>query len=292
VIIDAHQHFWDVSRTDYGWLRPDNVRLYRNYLPPDLAPLLADNEVDATVLVQAAPSEAETRYLFQLAHAHSVVAGVVGWADFESPGSDERITKLVEDGQDKLKGLRPMIQDIPDADWVLRMELDGAFHSMSRHRLVFEALVRPSHLDALRQRLLRHPDLRVVLDHAGKPNIEHQEFELWARGIERLARDTAVSVKLSGILTEAGAHGSFEDLRPYIEHIFREFGSERIIWGSDWPVLNLASSYTDWLTMAREWIQLLAPESESAILADNAARMYRLTLRATPATSRKPRVDH
>jgi L-fuconolactonase len=292
MIIDAHQHFWDVSRGDYGWLRPDNARLYRNYLPPDLAPLLSHNEVDATILIQAAPSEAETRYLFQLAHAHSFVAGVVGWADFESPEADERIGKLVEDGQKKLKGLRPMIQDIQDPDWILGLELDAAFSSMIRHRLVFDALVRPSQLDALLKRLLRHPDLRVVLDHAGKPSIAQREFDPWARCIGRLARDTAASVKLSGILTEAGARTSFEDLRPYIERIFETFGSERVMWGSDWPVLNLASSYADWLTMSREWIRLLAPGAEKAILADNAVRMYQLELRAMASPSPAPRVDH
>jgi L-fuconolactonase len=292
MIIDSHQHFWDVSRSDYGWLRPDNVGLYRNFLPPDLAPLLSHNEVVATVLIQAAPSEAETRYLFQLADAHSFVAGVVGWADLESPDAEEHIAKLIEDGQGKLKGLRPMIQDIPDAGWVQRVELDAAFDSMTRHRLVFDALVRPSQLDALLIRLLRHPDLRVVLDHAGKPDIAQGEFEPWAERIGRLARDTTASVKLSGILTEAGARTSFEDLRPYIEHIFEAFGSERVMWGSDWPVLNLASSYSDWLTISREWIELFAPGAEKAILADNAAGVYRLELRATPLPLRADRVDH
>ncbi len=176
-----------------------------------------------------------------------------------------------------------MIHDIVDADWVLRPELDIAFQSMIRHHLVFDALVKPAQLGALRTRLLRHPDLRAVLDHAGKPDINEGEFDTWAREIERLARDTTVSVKLSGILTEAGSRTSFEELRPYIEHIFRCFGPERMLWGSDWPVLNLASSYADWLKMSREWVRLFAPRGEAAIFACAAARMYQLELPSKPS---------
>jgi L-fuconolactonase len=281
MIVDSHQHFWDVSRSDYGWLGPENTVLYRNYLPGDLAPLLIEHEIDATVLIQAAPSESETRYLLELAHAHPFVAGVVGWVNFESPEIDRRIATLVADGRGKLKGLRPMIQDIVDKNWVLRAELDRAFESMIRHHLVFDALVRPSQLASLRVRLLRHPQLRTVLDHAGKPGIDRGEFDTWAEELERLARDTSISVKLSGILTEAGARTSFEDLRPYIEHVFRCFGAERMLWGSDWPVLHRASSYAQWLQLSREWVRRFASRGEEAIFARTAARVYDLELPST-----------
>jgi len=281
MIIDSHQHFWDLSRADYPWLGPTNAVLYRNYLPRDLAPLLSENDVGATVLIQAAPSERETRYLFRLADAHPFVAGVVGWVDFGSPEIDRRIATLVAEGRGKLKGLRPMIQDIADENWILRPELDRVFETMIRHHLVFDALVRPSQLPLLRERLLHYPQLRAVLDHAGKPSIHRGEFDIWARELERVARDTALSVKLSGILTEAGGRTAFEDLRPYIEHIFRCFGAGRILWGSDWPVLKLASSYAEWLRLAREWVWRFAPQGEEAIFALNAARVYDLALPST-----------
>lgn len=280
MIIDSHQHFWDVSRTDYGWLTPENTLLYRNYLPADLTPLLSANKIDGTVLVQAAPSEDETRYLLELARTHSFIAGVVGWVDFESPQVDSHITSLVEHGRGKLKGFRPMIQDIADPHWLRRPELDDAFQSMIRHDLVFEALVRPQHLSALRERLMRHRDLRAVLDHAGKPGIQQGAFEGWAQDIERLARDTAVSVKLSGILTEAGSRPSFDVLHSYIDHVIQCFGPGRILWGSDWPVLNLASDYGEWLKLSRDLVRRLAPDDAEAIFARTATRVYHLELQS------------
>ena len=274
MIIDSHQHFWHVSRTDYGWLTPDNTVLYRNYQPADLSPILSDNSIDATVLIQAAPSEAETRYLLELARAHSFIAGVVGWVDFASAEVVQDVESLILDGGGMLKGLRPMIQDIAEAHWLLRPQLDIAFQTMIRHGLVFDALVRPRQLKALRSRLVRHPELRAVLDHAGKPCIEQGDSDDWAQDMECLARDTNISVKLSGILTEAGCRSSFEQLSPYMEHVFRCFGVDRILWGSDWPVLNLASDYGTWLKLSRALVKRFAPLEEDAIFARTAARLY------------------
>ncbi len=184
MIIDAHQHFWDLSRVDYDWLTPDQSILYCNSLPADLAPTLLDQGVRATVLVQAAPSEAETRYLFQLAQAHPFIAGIVGWVDFQLAGAHGRISALITDGRGTLKGLRPMIQDIPDPHWLSQPALDEAFEAMIRHGLVFDALVRPGQIAELRARLMRHPELRAVLDHAGKPNIANGSFNAWAEDLE------------------------------------------------------------------------------------------------------------
>jgi L-fuconolactonase len=150
MIIDAHQHFWDLSRADYDWLTPDQSILYCDYLPADLAPTLLGEGVRATVLVQAAPSEAETRYLFRLAQAYPFIAGIVGWVDFQSAGAHRRISALIADGRGTLKGLRPMIQDIPDPHWLSRPALDEAFEAMATHGLVFDALVRPAQIDGLR----------------------------------------------------------------------------------------------------------------------------------------------
>jgi L-fucono-1,5-lactonase len=276
MIIDAHQHFWDLARADYDWLTPDKSVLFRDYLPADLAPLLVDNRVAATVLVQAAASNAETRYLLRLAEAHSFIAGVVGWVDFESANAGRDISRLIAAGQAKLKGLRPMIQDIADPHWISRPSLDATFEAMIACDLVFDALVKPEQLGPLRTRLIRHPQLRAVLDHAGKPDIAHRDFDRWAEDLERLASDTAVYCKLSGLLTEAGERTSPEDLAPYIAHIFRCFGPERLLWGSDWPVLNLACDYTQWLTLCRDFVNHFAAGCEQDVFRDTAARLYRL----------------
>jgi L-fuconolactonase len=281
MIIDAHQHFWDLSRRDYAWLTPAEGILYRNYLPTDLIPTLRENGVIATVLVQAAPSEAETRYLFDLARANPFVAGVIGWVDFEAPDVERRIGGLIEAGGGMLKGLRPMIQDIADPEWVRRATLDRAFEAMSTHGLVFDALVRPVHLPPLRTRLERHPQLRVVLDHAAKPQIKPGEFEKWAREIQAIGGGTQVHCKLSGLLTlAAGSAHPSKDIEPYVEHMFACFGPQRVLWGSDWPVLNAVSEYSQWLRISKDLIERFAEESRDDVLGGNAQRVYRLKMPA------------
>jgi L-fuconolactonase len=278
MIIDAHQHFWDLSRADYGWLTPDAGVLYRNYLPHDLAPTLRDNGVSATVLVQAASTEAETHYLLQLAASHPFVAGVVGWVDFESPDAPRRIASLAGTDGGKLKGLRPMIQDIADCTWLTKAALDAAFKSMIAHDLVFDALVKPKHLNVLRERLIRHPKLNAVLDHAGKPDIARGDIDAWASDIQRLARETSIFCKLSGLLTEAGDKDSADELAPFVAHIFSCFGPERVIWGSDWPVLNRVSGYAQWLELSRNLVNRFAAGHAADVLANSARRLYRLKL--------------
>jgi L-fuconolactonase len=276
MIIDAHQHFWQLSRGDYGWLTPEAGALYRDYLPDDLAPLLNEHQVDATVLVQAAPTEAETRFLLRLAGQHAFIAGVVGWVDFEAADVGERIAALAASGAGKLKGLRPMIQDIANPRWIMRPALDAAFEAMVAHGLVFDALVRPIHLGALRERLLRHPRLRAVLDHAGKPDIVGGALEAWAAVLERLARDTAICCKLSGLLSEAGTRRSAADLTPWVGQVFTSFGAERVLWGSDWPVLQTVSTYAEWLGIARELIERCVPGRADEVLSGTARRLYHL----------------
>ena len=276
MIIDAHQHFWRLARGDYRWLKADDSALYRDYLPSDLAPLLSENGIQATVLIQAAATEAETQFLLQLAQAHSFVAGVVGWTDFEAVDVGTRIAKLRADGGDKLKGLRPMIQDIGDPDWILQANVDTAFEEMLGCDLAFDALVIPSQLDSLRKRLLRHPGLRAVLDHAGKPDIANEGFDGWAEDLMRLARDTNVYCKLSGLMTQAGPAQPHDKLDPYVAHIFACFGPQRVLWGSDWPVLNRAGTYAVWLAESRKLVKRFAGENEGDVFRDNAASFYRL----------------
>lgn len=278
MIVDSHQHFWDLARGDYLWLTPAAGPLYRNFLPEDLVETLRAHEVSATVLVQAAATEAETLFLLRLAAAHPFIAGVIGWVDFEGADVTECIASLATAGGGKLKALRPMIQDIEDPQWITQRAIDRAFEAIAARDLVFDALVRPQHLRALRERLLRHPTLRTVLDHAGKPDIAHGELDTWARDLERLARDTSIVCKLSGLLTEAGTRGSAGNIAPFVAHIFSCFGPERILWGSDWPVLTGVATYGEWLALSRQLVERFAPGSSHAVLGANAKRVYGLNL--------------
>jgi L-fuconolactonase len=242
-LIDSHQHFWRLDRGDYGWLTPDFKPIYRDFMPADLAPQLAQAGVAATIAVQAAPTVAETRFLLQLARENPFVAGVVGWVDFEAPNAPDVIAELA--GDVNLVGLRPMIQDIPDPEWMLRQELDPAFEAMIDHGLVFDALVKPQHLRALLELTARYPDLVTVVDHAAKPALESGAIDEWKADISALAKGSDVVCKVSGMVTEAGSAdpAKFEKC---FDHLLENFGAQRLMWGSDWPVCELVCTYEEW----------------------------------------------
>lgn len=273
MIIDAHQHFWQLARGDYGWLTPELAPLYRDFMPDDLLPLLARNGVDGTILVQAAPTGAETEFMLRLANETPCVLGVVGWVDFAAPSAVADIARLAT--HPKLVGLRPMIQDIPDDNWMLGHDLSPAFQAMIDHDLTFDALVLPRHLPQLATLLSRHPELRTVVDHGAKPEIAAGQFDQWAENIIRIADESNAYCKLSGLLTEAGDSWTRADIAPYITHLLTAFSAERLIWGSDWPVLTLASDYDTWRELAVSFVQ--SAHAQHAIFGANALALYGLS---------------
>ncbi|GHD62025.1 hydrolase [Thalassobaculum fulvum] len=273
-IIDAHQHFWRLARGDYGWLTRDFEPLYRDFMPADLLPLMRANGVVGTVLVQAAPTEAETRFLLDIADAHPFVRGVVGWTDFEAADVPERIAALA--AHPRLVGLRPMVQDLGDDDWLLRDDLAPAFRAVVEHDLAFDALVLPRHLPRLAALRDRHPDLRIVVDHGAKPAISDRLYEAWAADIAAIAADGRSVCKLSGLATEAGPEWTPDRLRPYVGHLLECFGPRRLIFGSDWPVLTLVGSYDDWISAVHGYLAPLPSDDRAAVLGGNAVRVYRL----------------
>jgi L-fuconolactonase len=270
--IDAHQHFWSLARGDYGWLTPALAPIHRDFGPSDLHPILSRHGIDATILVQAAPTEAETRYLLSVAATTPFIAGVVGWVDLEAPDAAMRIARLA--GEDLLVGIRPMVQDIPDDGWLLREQLTPAFAALARHRLVFDALVLPRHLAPLLRVVRRHPDLRFVIDHLAKPPVAGGALAPWDRDIAALARQPNVACKLSGLVTEAAPDWSVDDLRPYADHVLACFGPDRVLWGSDWPVVQLAGGYEAWWQATGALLASLPPAGRAAVLGGNSRRIY------------------
>ena len=273
--IDAHQHFWHPARGDYGWLRAD-LPICRPFGPADLAPHLRNCRIDGTLLVQAAPTLGETEYLLGIADATSFVFGVIGWVDFEDPGNRSAMERL--GAHPKLKGLRPMIQDLPDDRWMLGTELRWAFDALEALDLVFDALVFPRHLDHLLRLLQRHPVLVSVIDHGAKPNIEGRAFADWAAAMKRLARETSAFCKLSGLATEAGPNWRVADLRPYVDCLLETFGPDRLIFGSDWPVATLATDYEGWVAAVEALTAGVSAVERAAIFGATAARVYKLAL--------------
>jgi len=272
--LDAHQHFWELARGDYGWLTPDLAPIYRDFLPRDLEPLLARAGIEATILVQAAPTVAETEFMLSLAERTGFVRGVVGWVDFAAPDAPETIARLAENPL--LVGLRPMIHDIADEAWMVGAGLTPAFEALIAADLAFDALVRPPHLPYLRRLLDRHPDLRVVIDHAAKPLIADRIVEPWTRDMAALADGTEVCCKLSGMVTEAEEDWTADSLKPYVDGVLGMFGTRRVIWGSDWPVCTLASSYDRWVDVTARLLNGLTEPERDAVMGGNGSRFYRL----------------
>lgn len=273
--IDAHQHFWEVARGDYHWLSPDLEPLYRDYLPGDLMPHLETHGISGTILVQAAATVEETHFMLSLADNTPSVKGVVGWVDFERSDTPKTIRGLCS--HPSLVGLRPMIQDLDDDDWMLRDDLTPAFEALIAHDLTFDALTFPRHLENLLTLLGRYPDMRVVIDHGSKPLIKDGHIEDWAANMKQLAADSNAFCKLSGLVTEAQEDWTIDHLRPYVDHLLSTFGPERLVWGSDWPVCLLASSYGRWVETTEMLLENLNTEEKDAVLGLNALRAYGLT---------------
>ena len=277
--IDAHQHFWNPARGDYFWMPKDDPLLARAYGPEDLGRHLKHHGIGRTVLVQAAATVHETEYMLGIADATPCVAGVVGWIDFEKPSDRAHLKRLAE--HPKFRGVRPMIQDIPDDDWMLREDVQWGFRAVADLGLTFDALGFPRHLANFLTILKRHPDMRVVIDHCMKPQIRahsDESFAHWADGMARIAGETAAYCKFSALVTEANPGWTVDDLRPYAEHVLSVFGPERVMWGSDWPVCQLRASYDEWWAAARALTSHLDAQAERRVFGGTAEEFYGLGL--------------
>jgi L-fuconolactonase len=270
--IDSHHHLWTLARGDYGWLTPDLAPIYRDFDLADLKPLLAAARINATILVQAAPTEAETSFLLDIAEAADVVRGVVGWIDFDAADAPARIEALA--ARKLLVGLRPMVQDMADDDWLLRPALAPCLAAMARHDLVFDALVLPRHLPRLLRVVDAHPRLQFVLDHCAKPRLAAHDLAGWQDDIAVLAKRPNIVCKLSGLVTEAAPGWQVGDLLEAVYHVRACFGPQRLLWGSDWPVVNLAGGYERWFATTELLLAGLSAEDKAAIFGGNAARIY------------------
>ncbi|TCS10028.1 amidohydrolase family protein [Caulobacter sp. BK020] len=275
MLIDAHQHFWRVGENGFSWPPPDLAAIHRDFGPADLAAVGAAVGLAGSVLVQSQPDDRDTDWLLALAADEPSVQGVVGWADLASSAAPDRIATLSRNP--KLRGLRPMLQSLDDDAWIAAPSLDPAFDAMVAHGLSLDALVLMRHLPHLLALARRRPDLAIVIDHGAKPPIAAGDRDgAWARGIEALASHPQVFCKLSGLLTEAAPGQGDGALSPYVAHLVAAFGPERLMWGSDWPVLNLAGDYAGWLALARDLSGLTDPTHLEALFGGTCRRFYRI----------------
>lgn len=235
-LIDAHQHFWSLATPGTAWPTAAEAEIHRDFGPEDLVNAAAGVQLDDTVLVQSQPTDRDTDWMLALAERTPLVRAVVGWVDLAAPHAADRIIEIAR--QPKMRGVRPMLQSIADTDWLLQDALTPALEALQATGLRLDALVQPRHLPMLARFVERWPDLPIVIDHAAKPHAARAILDPWRDDIARLG-GLGLYCKLSGLRTEQATGRPAADLIPYVEHLVHVFG-ERLMWGSDWPVLLLS----------------------------------------------------
>ena len=278
MIIDSHQHFWQVGRYDYPWMSPDLGTLYRDFLPETLAPILKECGVAKTILVQASNSLAETDWLLSLADRHRFIAGVVGWVDLTYPGIAEDLEVFIADAN--FKGVRHLVESEPADDWLAQPEVLRGLQTLEKHNVSYDLLVHTRHLKYVNKIAEACPELRLVVDHMAKPPIGRgttEEVADWARALKEVAAYPNVWCKLSGLVTEANLTSwRVEHLRPFVEQALELFGPGRIMLGSDWPVCLLAAAYVEVLDAFQFLLHTLSDEERAMVFGGNATKFYQL----------------
>jgi L-fuconolactonase len=280
LIVDSHQHFWVASRGNYYWMDAAKAPiLCRDYLPGDLAPSLRHAGVDRTILVQAAQTVQETDFLLDLAEGVDFVAGVVGWLDMEAPDFERQLAHRRKHA--KFVGVRPMLQDLEDDEWILRPGMLRSLAALAEQRVPFEFLTYPRHLPHVLTALDKTPGLNAMIDHLSKPPIASGVLEPWRALVAQVAERQNVCCKISGMITEAD-HAAWtpDNLKPYAYYVFDCFGVDRVMFGSDWPVCLLAGTYGEVMNAVRA---ILGPrldrQGTDKLFGANAARFYGLGAR-------------
>jgi L-fuconolactonase len=272
--IDAHHHVWDLDVRDQPWTA-ELPALRRSFGIDELRPALVASDVDATVLVQTVAIEAETPELLALADAEPVIAGVVGWIDLTAPDAADQLARLQDGaGGGRLVGIRHQVQDEPDPRWLCRADVRRELAAVGEAGLAYDLLVKPQQLASAVDTVRALPDMRFVLDHAGKPAIRDGAIQPWHAEIAELALLPNVAVKLSGLVTEAADEWTLEQLRPYVDVLLQAFEPARIMFGSDWPVCLLAASYREVVAAAQELTAQLSSAERADVFGETAARWY------------------
>lgn len=275
MIIDAHVHLWRLTRGDNVALSPAMTAIYRDMEPQDLRPHLDAAGVGRIVVVQAAETLAETLFTLGLARRFAWIAGIVAWVDPASASIEEEVAALA--WNPLVKGVRPVRDDNRSIAWMLDARLGRCWRALAEHRLSLDILVQNWREIPLATMLARAwPQLAVVLDHCGKPDIAGGCLEPWTDSIRELALLPNVSCKFSGLLNCARTGAAAEELRPYASTVLGCFGPPRVMWASDWPPLELAATYPRWMEVSRQLLAQLPPADAGQVMAGTAARVYRL----------------
>lgn len=275
MIIDAHQHFWQYHPVKDAWITDDMKVIQQDFLPQHLQPVLEQNNVDGCVAVQADQSEEETDFLLNLAAGHDFIKGIVGWTDLRNEALEERLAHYSQFS--KLKGFRHIVQGEPDPAFIIREDFCRGIHLLSKYNFTYDILVYPVQLPAVATFVQKFPDHRLVIDHLAKPYIKTGDVDNWAKQMRAIAQHPHVYCKLSGMITEADWNNwEPAHFAPFLEVCLEAFSPDRLLFGSDWPVCQVAGSYSQVKGIVTDFISHLSPTEQAKIMGGNAIAFYGL----------------
>jgi L-fuconolactonase len=273
--IDSHHHFWRYDATEYDWIGDSMSAIRRDYLPADLEPEIRAAGIDGVISVQVRQTIEETRWLLALANEHEFIRGVVGWVPLADPAIGQHLDALADEA--KLKGVRHIVQGEPDENFILGDDFNRGVAALKDYKLAYDVLIYERRLPQAIVFVDRHPQQVFILDHLAKPRVKENELEPWRTNIRRLAERENVYCKLSGLVTEADwQHWTEPQLLPYLETVVDAFGPRRLMFGSDWPVSLLATSYRGWHDLVARLCSRLSANEQARTFGETAAEAYRL----------------
>jgi L-fuconolactonase len=274
MIIDSHQHYWKYSPLTHDWISDEMSVLRRDLLPSDFASILSQHNVSGTIAVQADQSEDETMFLLELARQNDFIKGVVGWVDLRSVALREKLGAYKN--YPALKGFRHIVQSEPKG-FILEPAFVSGVNSLAEFGFTYDLLVYHHQLPEALQFASNTTNVKIVLDHIGKPSIRTAEKTHWELDLAALSTFPNIYCKLSGLVTEANwKDWTYEEIEPFIDEVFESFGVDRIMYGSDWPVCLVAGSYGDQLSIVQRYISRLTEAEKRKVLGENAKRFYNL----------------
>ena len=275
MIIDSHHHFWKYDPIEYDWIDDSMKVIRKDFLPESLELTIREAGVDGVISVQARQSVEETSWLLEMARQNKFIKGVVGWLPLINDDIEVELEKY--SGNKLLKGLRHVIQGEPDPKFMLRRDFNSGVSLLKKYSMAYDILIVERQLPNMIRFVDQHPDQVFVLDHIAKPLIAKHELSLWKENIQELARRENVSCKISGMVTEADFNSwTPQQLQPYFDVVLEAFGADRLLFGSDWPVCLVATSYKNWMELVQKNISELSKIEQAKIMGENAIRLYRL----------------
>ena len=272
MVLDSHVHFWKYNKADFPWIDRNMKILQKDYLPSEFESTLKRNNVDGCIAVQAVTAEVETRFLAELANSHPYIKGVVGWTDFKANDVDTKLSELKQ--YPAIVGMRHIVQSEPD-DFLYDEKFRAGIALLKEIGYTYDILMYPRQMQAAVDFVRAFPDQPFIIDHCAKPDIKKREIDAWRKGITDLAMFPNVSCKLSGLITEAGwKEWSPADFYPYLDVVFESFGTDRLMFGSDWPVMLLSGIYVQWKSLLEKYMDKFLPEEKEAVFGLTAQRIY------------------